>query len=301
MEHLFTILPLLIMVIIGFLAQRFYQVQSKSLASLAIYILSPAVMLLGVLDEHLNLSILYMPLIVLLIGIIISAVFYPLAGLIWSDARKQMVGFSAGTANTSYFGIPVCAAILGVESVPIAIMFALGQTLFEATVGYYLAARGQADAKQSILKLIKLPMLYALLLALILRSQYWELPAVAADSVELLASAFTPIGMMLIGVGLAESKLLVRPDIKFMSMVLFIKFAVWLGMVLGFVWLDQNIFHLFNPLAHQVMLIQAVAPVAVSTVAYAAEFKLFPEKMSMTVVVSLAIVIPILSLVLAYF
>ena len=48
------------------------------------------------------------------------------------------------------------------------------------------------------------------------------------------------------------------------------------------------------------MLLQSVAPVAVSTVAYAAEFKLFPEKMAMTVVMSLLIAIPVISLVIAF-
>ena len=40
MAHLLTIAPLFIMVLIGFIAQRFYQVQSRSLAALAIYIFS---------------------------------------------------------------------------------------------------------------------------------------------------------------------------------------------------------------------------------------------------------------------
>lgn len=301
MEHLLTITPLFIMVLIGFMAQRFYQVQSRSLAALAIYILSPSVVLLGIVGEHLALSILYMPLIVLAMGILICGVSYFVTGFIWHDSRHQMAGFASGTANSSYFGIPVSAAILGIESIPIAVMFALGQTLFEATLGYYLAARGEGSMKQSLLKLVKLPVLYALLLALILRAQDWELPTVLLDSVELLASAFTPIGMMLIGVGLAESKLLVRPDIRFIGVVLFIKFVVWFGVVSAFVWLDKTMWHLFDPLAHKVMLLQSVAPVAVSTVAYAAEFRLFPEKMAMTVVVSLIAAVPVLSFVIAFF
>jgi predicted permease len=300
MEHLLTIAPLLIMVLIGFIAQRLYHVQSNSLAALAIYILGPAVMLLGILDEHLDLSILYMPLIVLCMGILICAVCYPIAGLIWDDARKQMVGFSSGTANSSYFGIPVCGAILGVESMPIAIMFALGQTLFESTLGYYLAARGQTGIKESAIKLLKLPLLYGLLIALILRAQDWQMPQVISESVELLASAFTPIGMMLVGVGLAESKLLSRPDFRFIAVVLFNKFVLWFLVVIGFIWFDKTYLHLFDTLAHQVMLIQAVTPVGVSTVAYAAAFKLFPEKMSMAVVVSLLLVVPILSFVILW-
>ena len=278
MAHLLTIAPLFIMVLIGFIAQRFYQVQSRSLAALAIYILSPSVVLLGILGENLALSILYMPLIVLGMGITICIISYFLAGFIWQDARHQMVGYASGTANSSYFGIPVSAAILGIESIPIAVMFALGQTLFEATVGYYLAARGEGSMKQSLLKLIKLPVLYALIIGLLLRAQNWQMPTVLFESVELLASAFTPIGMMLIGVGLAESKLLVCPDLRFMGFVLLIKFGLWFVAVWTFVYFDKTMFHLFDPLAHQVMLLQSVAPVAVSTVAYAAEFSYSPRK-----------------------
>ncbi|MGA2655258.1 MAG: AEC family transporter, partial [Gammaproteobacteria bacterium] len=160
---------------------------------------------------------------------------------------------------------------------------------------------GGSGVKESLIKLMKLPMLYALLLALMLRFQDWQMPIVASDTIELLASAFTPIGMMLVGVSLSESKILIRPDFRFISVVLFIKFVVWLAVVVGFVWLDMHYFHLFNTLAHQVMLIQAVTPVGVSTVAYAAEFKLFPEKMSMTVMVSLLLAIPIISFVVSYF
>lgn len=299
-DHILMIAPLLIMVVIGFIAQRLYQVQSRSLAALAIYILSPAVIFLGILGEHISLSILYLPLVVFAMGIFICFFCYPISGVIWQDARHQQVGFSSGTANSSYFGIPVCAAILGPEGVPVAVMFALGQTLFEATVGYYLAARGQGTMQQSFLKVAKLPMLYALALALLLRVMTWELPEFLLESVQLLESAFTPIGMMLIGVGLAEAKLSSRPDIKFIGVVLFNKFIVWFFVTLGFIYLDLTYLHWFNPLIHQVMLLQAVAPVAVSTVAYAAEFKLFPEKMAMAVVVSLLFAVPLLWLVISF-
>jgi malate permease and related proteins len=301
LNHLLMIAPLLIMVLIGFIAQRLYHIQARTLAVLAIYILSPAVVLLGVLGEHISLSILYLPLVVLAMGIIICLFSYTVSGFIWTDARHQQVGFSSGTANSSYFGIPVCGAILGPDAIPIAVMFALGQTLFEATLGYYLAARGQGTMKQSLLKLITLPVLYAVALALLLRYQNWQMPQVLLESAQLLESAFTPIGMMLIGVGLAESKLGARPDFRFILAVLFSKFVLWVLVILTFIWLDKTWLHWFSPLVHQVMLVQAVAPVAVSTVAYATEFKLFPEKMAMAVVVSIFVAVPMVWVMVSFF
>ncbi len=301
LQHLLMIAPLLIMVVIGFIAQRLYQLQSRTLAALAIYILSPAVVFLGITGENIPLNILYLPPAVLIMGIVICLFSYFCAGFIWHDARQQMVGFASGTANSSYFGIPVCGAILGPEGVPVAVMFALGQTLFEATLGYYLAARGQGSVKQSLIKLVKLPVLYALLIALVLRVQEWAMPVVALETLVLLESAFTPIGMMLIGVGLAESKLRGRPDVRFMGAVLFAKFFLWMLVTIAVIWLDTHYLHWFNPLIHKVMLLQAVAPVAVSTVAYSAQFKLFPEKMAMTVVLSLFVAVMMLWVVITYF
>ncbi|HLF67415.1 MAG TPA: AEC family transporter, partial [Gammaproteobacteria bacterium] len=301
LQHILMIAPLLIMVIIGFIAQRLYQLQSRTLSSLAIYTLTPAVVFLGITGEHISLSVLYIPPVVLVMGITICILCYYCAGFLWHDARHQMVGFASGTANSSYFGIPVCGAILGPEGMPVAVMYALGHTLFESTVGYYLAARGEGSVKQSLIKLVKLPVLYALVIAITLRVQNWAMPGVLLDTLELLESAFIPIGMMLIGVGLAESKLGGRPDVRFIGVVLFAKFFLWMVVTLAVIWLDTHYLHWFSPLVHQVLLLQAVAPVAVSTVAYSAQFKLFPEKMAMTVVLSLFMSVVMLWVVISVF
>ena len=86
----------------------------------------------------------------------------------WNDASINTLSFTCGTGNTGYFGIPLSMILLSPESANLFIFATLGSLLYVNTTGFYVTAKGSFTARQSIIKVIKLPLLYAFILGLCL-------------------------------------------------------------------------------------------------------------------------------------
>lgn len=281
----YKIIPCYVLIVCGFLAAKYYEVRKEAVANLAIYIITPAVVMLGTLQAGLAVNVLILPLCFLTIGTTLAFANYTLGKHLWEDNTRILLAFSSGTGNTGYFGIPVCIALLGPEALPIAVMLALGATLFENTVGYYLGARAESSVKEAFHKLLILPSLYAFAIGLLLNIFHLPLPAVLHDTLTLLKGAYTPLGMMLIGMGLAQvawGKL----DYKFILLALGNKWILWPLCGFGLVFLDHSLTHFFSPLIQQVFIIESVVPLAANTVALATRFNAYPEKAAVAVTLS---------------
>jgi predicted permease len=97
--------------------------------------------------------------------------------------------------------------------------------------------------------------------------------------------AYTVLGMMLIGLGMAGIKSF-RMDWKFLAATFFAKFIVW-PLVTGVIILfDLKYLHFFDSDIHKVMFLLSVVPMAANTVALATELKAEPEKAATAVLLS---------------
>ena len=192
-------------------------------------------------------------------------------------------------------------ALFGPEAGVLAILTTLGFILFENTLGFFITARGNYTVNQSLERLLKLPTLYAFAAALALNWSGLKLAGQAyADLVLLFKGAYTVLGMMLIGLGLASIQKLVF-DLKFLTVAFLVKFGLWPGVVFGVIYLDKTFFNFFSPLLHQVMMVLSVMPMAANTVAYATELKAHPEKVSLAVVLSTLFALVFVPMVAARF
>lgn len=109
--------------------------------------------------------------------------------------------------------------------------------------------------------------------------------------------AFTILGMLILGVALADIKKY-KWDWKFFSVPFFAKFIVWPALILLVIALDTNFFHIYDPLIHKVFLLLSIMPLGTNTVVYATQLNVYPEKIATTVVLSTAfslLLIPIVT------
>ncbi|MFA6533254.1 MAG: AEC family transporter [Patescibacteria group bacterium] len=289
MEIFFTVLlkliPLYVIIILGYIGGRFLDIKKETIAPLLINIIVPVVIFTGIVTTKINLSTLSIPILFFLVSSSISLLTYYFSGFIWKDSTKNILSFAAGTANTGYFGLPVAIAIFGNSAIIIASLALLGTSLYTNSLGYFLAARGQHTFKESLIKVLKLPILHAFFIGLIVNLLDIKLGAIYFDMAKNFNGAFVILGMMIIGLGLADIKDF-SYDFKFIGLSLFIKFLVWPLVMLTIILVDSYTFKIYDHNLYKLLILMAIVPVATNIVSYATILKAQPEKLSLVVFIS---------------
>ena len=263
-----------------------------------IYILGPIVILFATLSIELNLQLLFLPLFVFFFGTTIA--FYILKKYKddWNDASINTLSFTCGTGNTGYFGIPLSMILLSPESANIFIFATLGSLLYENTTGFYVTAKGSFTAKQSIIKVIKLPLLYAFILGLCLNILGFRTPEYIIPYFEGFKWSYGILGMMMLGMGMKGFNLKADADIKYLRIAYFYKFIFWPAVILFIIFIDKSFLGFLNEEVYKVLFLFSVVPLAGNTVTLAVLLKARPEKASFTVLLSTLISVIYIPIVL---
>ncbi len=278
-------IPLYFIILLGFIAGKYLSAKKETMASLLIYIISPIIVFNGVLTTKISISTLSLPVLFFFLACLTSLIFYKIAGYIWKDSTKNILGFTAGTGNTGYFGIPVAYAIFSQDLIGLVILSILGFILYESSLGFFITAKGHHSAKESLMKVLKLPAIYAFLLGLLVNLSGVQLGQVYTDTIASFGGAYMILGMMIIGLGLAEISSY-KFDFKFIGLAFLAKFIWWPLLVLGVIFIDNFFFNIYNSSTHKVMILMSIVPLAANTVAFATELNAQPEKASLAVLLS---------------
>jgi predicted permease len=293
--------PLYFIVLLGFVASRYFKIDKTQVSVLLIYLISPFVVFQGAMQAELSLRNMSIPFIWAGIASVIALIFYNASILIWGrkSAKKNIIGLMAGTGNTGYFGLPVALLVFGNEAFPYCILIIMGNIIFEYSLGYYLAARGNFSRKDSLKKLFRLPNLYAFFIGIFANWCGLELGGDLLNFFDYFKGSYSLFGVMMIGMGIAGMKKLVF-DYKFISLSLVIRFMVWPVSIFSLVFLDKNLFHFFSSeIIYNCLKLIAFVPLPANAVAFSTELKTHPEKVSVAVLVSTFLALVIIPLALA--
>jgi predicted permease len=281
----FKIFPLYVTMFFGFIASKYLGVLREVIAPLIVYIFAPMVVFYSTYQTNINKSVILLPFIFFSLCALVSFLSYIFAKRAWSDNTKNLVAFSAGTGNLGYFGIPLAFILLSHEAANIYIFTLLVSFFYEYTIGFYIISRGNFTLKQSLVKIFKLPVIYAFLAGLTLNLLEIEIPIEILSFMELFKGAYVILGMMMVGMGLSSLKIR-EIDVKFIFVTNFMKLVFWPIVVLFVIWLDENIFHIFYKEVYQVLIVASIVPMAANTVTLATLFKTKPEQAAIAVFLS---------------
>jgi hypothetical protein len=278
--------PLYLNIAIGYILSRYFKVKRDLIALLLIYILGPIVIFFATLSININLQLLFLPLFVFFFGSAIAFYILKRYKKDWNDASINTLAFTCGTGNTGYFGIPLAMILLSPESANIFIFATLASLLYENTTGFYVTAKGTFTARQSIMKVIKLPLLYAFIAGVSLNIAGFRTPEFLIPSFENLKWAYGILGMMMLGMGMKGFNLKEDLDKKYLKVAYFYKFIFWPGVILAIIMIDRNFIGFLNEEIYKVLFLFSVVPLAGNTVTLAVLLKARPEKASFTVLLS---------------
>lgn len=250
-----------------------------------IYVLSPAINFYGILTLDFHASLLLLPVTYFLLSLITCGIGYMIASSVWRDAHRNILGFTSGTGNTGYFGFPVAIAIFGEQALGLMVLGSLGAVIYESTVGFFLVARGHNSGRESMMRVLKLPTVYAAALGLTCNLGGVHLPMPVNDIFISARGAYTILGAMMVGLGLTGAASF-RVDWMFTLIAFFMKFLVWPALIAALLWIDATSLQLFTPDMRNILLLLSIVPMAANTVAFATELKTEPEKAATAVFLS---------------
>ncbi|PIU37239.1 transporter [Candidatus Roizmanbacteria bacterium CG_4_8_14_3_um_filter_34_9] len=282
---LYKLIPLYLIIGLGYLSGRVFKVTKESIAPLLIYIIAPIIIFNGVVTTKLNISSLSLPILFFILACFICLLFYFIGKTFWKDSTVNILAFTAGTGNTGYFGLPVALILFDKNLIGLVVMSILGFVLYENSLGFFITAKGHHTIKESLIKVMKLPAIYAFFFGLAINLSKIPLNQIYIDTISNFKGAYTILGMMLIGLGLASIKEFAF-DFKFVSLTFLAKFIIWPLIVMLVVWVDNITLQLYNTSIHKVMILMSIVPLAANTVAFATELKAQPEKASLAVMLS---------------
>jgi predicted permease len=280
-----NIFPLYILIALGFIAGRFMEVNLPSIATIAIYILAPVVNFGALAQMKFTPEYIALPLIFFCISAGIGTLAYALSQRLWKNNTANLIGMASVTGNTMYFGLPIILALLGPEWVGVYALLNLGTFLNESGLGYFFGARGHATLKGAVLKVLRFPVIHAIWIGLLYNLSGLPLPSTFMTYWNYAIGAWVILGMMIIGVALSkQSKLDV--DFKLLAGLLVPKFIIWPLCGFAVILTDILYFQAFSPPVYMMLAVFSSVPLAGNLVAYAAAFRLHPEKAAAAVLIS---------------
>ncbi|CAH1042618.1 AEC family transporter [Halomonas sp. TD01] len=275
------LLMLLGFVGLGWIAAQRLKIDPRPIATLLVYLIAPLTIFRALMNGGPTAEYLLLTLALFILVSIMALTVRWFTQHRFGPQEGALLAFSSGTGNTGYFGLPVALILLPPEGVTLYLFCMLGINLYEFTVGFYLSARGHFSMRQSLIKIVRLPLIYAFLSALLLSALNVTLPSALMNSLDVFPATYTLLGMMIIGMTLSQVTLDAW-DSRFVATCVGLRYLLWPLVMLIVVLLLQAL----GPLAPELgmaLLLLGVVPMASNVVVVAMELGIQPQKGALAV------------------
>lgn len=268
-----NILPAFLVMGAGVLVDRKLHVDKRSLSRLAIYILSPCLVFSLIVQSTIDMAT-FGGMMAYSVVATLAMTAVPLAVgrlLGWPSRKVDGLVLSVAFVNSGNFGLSVILFAYGEPGLELASAFFVISNLATHTLAAFFAARGGHDsARGAALQVLRLPGVYAFVLAFALRLLDVQVPGAIMDPVALVGRAAIPVLLMMLGLQLSQTQVAKHyRDVSVgvaLRLVVGAVVAVALAPLMG-----------LQGLARNVGVVEASTPTAVTSSLMAIEFDADPE------------------------
>jgi predicted permease len=266
------IVPVFLIAGAGYLAARFASAQVATLTRVAFFVLLPCLIFNLINTSPITGGdvgrLVVAAIVVIVVMGLVAFLLARMLGLSHTEraAFLLVVMFS----NGGNFGLPLVSFAFGALALAHASVFFLTGAVLTFVLGSYIAAAGRRSPLQALVGVLKMPIIYAAVTALLLKISHVDLPTMLARPVALLSGAALPTMILILGMQLERAKLPKRigPLAIAIATSLLVAPVVALGLCH---WLGLD-----GP-ARQAAVTLSAMPVAVSTTILALEFDVEPD------------------------
>ncbi|MBN1666261.1 MAG: AEC family transporter [Anaerolineales bacterium] len=290
-----NLLPIFLTAGAGYLAGRWLNVDARSISRLVFYVFSPCLIFDLLATSQLSNGDMLQMIAFTISCILIVGVLTYAAGRLLKLPRKTMAAvlLATMTLNAGNYGLSLNLFAFGEQGLAYASLFFVTSAIVTYTLGVAIASMGSASLVDSLKGLVKIPTVYAVILAVFFVALNWQLPLPLQRTVSLLSDASIP-GMLII-LGLQLQKNGPVKNLRALALANGMRLIggplIALGLVLVFG---------LQGTARQVGITQAAMPTAVLSIVLATEYDTEPVFVTTAVFVSTLLSPIILTPLLAY-
>jgi len=280
---IFSILSIYVFIVMGYLAKMSFKekIDDKTITLINVYFLQVFLTFWGLLIRPIDVTLLYAPSIYLAIVVVALLISAFMAKFLFENKKEYSIATVAAIiGNTGNLGIPINIAIFGEESIPYTTIINLVNVFVVYTIGVFYYSRGSFDTQTSLLNILKLPILWAAIVAILLSVYRVEIHSSIMNMLMMGAYASMTMQLFLFGIYLHGSK--IREISK--------KLVVWV-MAFKFIILPLTAFVILvnielEPMVKGVLFIELMMPLAVANVNLASLYECKPKLTTALVFIS---------------
>jgi predicted permease len=275
------IVPILIVIGLGYVFARLTRPELRTLSRLTFYIFSPCLVFVSLVESNIAGGEIAQ------IAASVVAITLTMGVLAFMAARalrltpRQTSGFVLAVmfVNAGNYGLGVNRLAFGPEVESRAVIYFVTSSVLVYTGGVLIAKGFAGGWRGAIKQLVRLPHIYALGLALLIRTQSWTVPQPLLEGLRIPAQAAIPLMLVLLGAQLANATVgqYWRPAVVGSTLSLIVAPLVAFGVV--------QVLNL-GMLTRQAVVLEASMPAAVVSTLIATEFDAEPQLVTSTVVLS---------------
>jgi predicted permease len=267
-----NLLPVLLIAGAGFCLGKILHVEARPLGRVIFYIFAPLLIFDLISRSQLAFDkILLMMGFAMTIMLVVGGLAF-LAGKLFRLERTVLtaVVLTATFANNGNYGLPLVSFAFGGEALAYAGIYFVSSLILFYTLGILIASLGHLRFKEAMLGLLKVPAIYAIVLAMVFVRTGWALPDPLQRTITLAAGATVPCMLVLLGLELQHIEW--NRDARALSIPVFLRLII--GPLIGI-----GMASLFGlpAAARQAGITEASTPSAVMNSVVATEYKLEPS------------------------
>lgn len=269
-----VIVPILILLGVGVLLQKKFQFRLRPIANLVTYCFMPAAVFINIYHAEIDISLLAKLFIYLLlfitILIIIGNVFAKMMNL--ERDEETVLKNSISLMNSGNYGLPVSQLVFSAHplGVSVQIIVLVVQNLLTYTYGLYNLISASKSFADILRELLKLPIIHALVLAVLLKIFDLPIPNFALVPIEQLAGGFASLALILLGMQLESIQ--IRTFHKVIGWALLGRLVLGPAVAFGLIYMLG-----MDGVIAQSLLIASAFPTSRNTATLALEYDVEPE------------------------
>ncbi|MDD2579385.1 MAG: AEC family transporter [Clostridia bacterium] len=289
-----NILPLFFLILIGYVLDRAFNLDINALLKVNFYVFVPVFTFVNLYQTAIETDALLAMLVTALILLGNMAVSHLLARIRgYSRSMTSAFQNSVMFYNSGNIGIPIVTLVFssGVFvvngetpylslAVTIQIMVLVIQNITTNTLGFFNAGRASLHWRQAVLNVLKMPAIYMISLAFILKAIPYDFTRIPIwPALEYARGGLVPVALITLGTQLAKSRIHLRNRTVYLAVAT--RLLIGPLMALALIWLLR-----IDGIVAQVLLISAAVPSAVNSALIAVEYDNHPDFATQVVVVS---------------
>lgn len=289
-----NIFLLAVLVIIGMVLKQTKIIDGKStknLGNLVVYLSQPAMIIYSFISVDFTAEIVYNAAIVFVLSVLFHLFYYFVAKRMFKsapDKKRAVLRFSMVFTNAGFLGIPLISNLLGDEAAVYATFYVVCFNIFCWSIGCFIYTQDKSyiSVKKMLINPATVPTFIGIILSLLAAFvsvpealkptvEDFIVPFVKDDLLFMLKQTVLPLCMIMVGVRLADCKLIELFNDKYMWPNMIVRLIVLPLIVLAII-KGISLFNIFSEhtikIVTSVLVISAATPTAAMTTIFAEKF-----------------------------